>query len=850
MIHTTAARSHAPRGNATLDVPRPQGTQRRRAPNTRVPTQSVGTRSVLAAIFAMLLITAPALGQPAADPYAEALGYKFGQPRIAVMAIEAEIRAAKPEQLRVIEGKLLAMLQNPAATTACKDCVCRQLRQAGSERSAAPLAALLADKDLATVARLAMESIPGAKIDAALRDALPRLQGDLKTGAILTIGARGDRQAVALLAPLAGDKDPATAEAAFYALGRIGGADALRAVQTAAVPDGLKRARFHAVLLCAERMATEGQTADSAAVYRQVFEQSDDVVIKTAALRGIVATDKAQAAPMVTAALKGKCPKLRLAAARFACEPGGAEVLGPVLADLSSLPGDAQVAILDLANDKAALPTALAAFGSSEQGTRVAALGAVGRLGDAAVLPRLLEIAAKASGDEQAAARRGLQGLRGEGIDASLVAAAGAGESARRVEAIRALAARSATASNATLLKGAEDADPAVRAESLRALAVLADAQALPAMVKLLADAKSAAQRDAVESAVIAACRRLDDKGSASACVVGFVPGAGAEVRCSLLRVLARIPTARALEALRAGLAETDAAVKDTAVRGMAEWPDAAAMADLLGIARSAKSPVHKVLALRGLVRLAGLPGGSPAAATAKALAEALALADRIEDKKMVLAALAEVNHAAALDAALGCLADKELEVEAAAAAVKIAKSVRVGNPDAAKAAVQKVLEVCKSPAARQLAESALAMVDVGENIAPQGTAGNPDGLAQDGGATGNQAAIDGNPATYWDEVDNQKLYRLTVTFKRPEKIAAVSILGYEHHDYAPKDFEVLCDSKVVKKVENAQYDNNSLLLGLGGEVTCTTVEFRITGCYGRSPAIRELGIYRPKAGK
>ena len=134
-------------------------------------------------------------------------------------------------------------------------------------------------------------------------------------------------------------------------------------------------------------------------------------------------------------------------------------------------------------------------------------------------------------------------------------------------------------------------------------------------------------------------------------------------------------------------------------------------------------------------------------------------------------------------------------------------------------------------------------------NIAPQGTATSPDGIEKDGGSGGDQTAIDGDTATYWDEADGQKLYRLIVAFKQPEKIAAVSIVGYEHHSYAPKDFEILCDGKVVKKVENAQYDNNFLVVRID-EVKCTSVELKITGYYGNSPAIRELGIYRPVAKK
>jgi hypothetical protein len=313
--------------------------------------------------------------------------------------------------------------------------------------------------------------------------------------------------------------------------------------------------------------------------------------------------------------------------------------------------------------------------------------------------------------------------------------------------------------------------------------------------------------------------------------------------------VLACAPGSKSLEALRAAVDDGDATVADAAIRGLAEWPNPAAAADLLAIGRSDKSPTLKLLALRGAIRLAGPAGKLPAEQAVKLLADAMTLAARTEEKKLALAALSEVDHPAALELASKCLSDPALELEAATAVVKIAKSLRATNPDAAAAAIQKVLDVCKSPAARQPAESAMIVLGGMVNIAPQGTATSPDGLDKDGDASGDQAAIDGDPATYWDEADGQKLYRLVVTFQQPEKIAAISILGYAHHNYAPKDLEVLCDGRVVKKVENAQYDSNFLLLRID-EATCKSVELKITGYYGNSPAIRELGIYRAKGQK
>ena len=116
-------------------------------------------------------------------------------------------------------------------------------------------------------------------------------------------------------------------------------------------------------------------------------------------------------------------------------------------------------------------------------------------------------------------------------------------------------------------------------------------------------------------------------------------------------------------------------------------------------------------------------------------------------------------------------------------------------------------------------------------------------GAKRDGQASGDQAAIDGNPGTYWDEANGAKLYRLVVTFPEPRKVAVLRITGFNHHAYAPKDFDVLCDGKVVKAVRNAQYSDNRLTLAVP-QTACKTVELKITGYYGASPAVRELEIF------
>ena len=119
----------------------------------------------------------------------------------------------------------------------------------------------------------------------------------------------------------------------------------------------------------------------------------------------------------------------------------------------------------------------------------------------------------------------------------------------------------------------------------------------------------------------------------------------------------------------------------------------------------------------------------------------------------------------------------------------------------------------------------------------------------KDHAAIGPQGAVDGLPETYWDETDAQKSYQLRLTLPRPATVSAATILGYEHHNFAPRDFDLFIDGRALKHVTNAVYKDNVLLVRFP-RTTGRVVELKVTGCYGKSPAIRELGLFDLEAKK
>ena len=170
-----------------------------------------------------------------------------------------------------------------------------------------------------------------------------------------------------------------------------------------------------------------------------------------------------------------------------------------------------------------------------------------------------------------------------------------------------------------------------------------------PALVKLLVNLRGNSERRVAENAVVAACkRRTQDR---SAPVLASLPSATGKARVSLLKVLGRIGGAKSLMAVRGLLNDKSAAIRDAAIRALADWPDPEPMPDLLALAKGADQEVHRVLALWGYVRMIGLAGEDGPRETTRVgdYERAWQVARRDEERKLILAGLSDVNDIAAL---------------------------------------------------------------------------------------------------------------------------------------------------------------------------------------------------------
>ena len=179
--------------------------------------------------------------------------------------------------------------------------------------------------------------------------------------------------------------------------------------------------------------------------------------------------------------------------------------------------------------------------------------------------------------------------------------------------------------------------------------------------------------------------------------------------------------------------------------------------------------------------------------------------------RQAIVSQLAGVPNVSALKLAVEVMKRDEAVREAAAdVAARLGRDLAGSQRELVKPAMQQVIALSHNADTIKLADVALRDAARSVNLALNATVSSPDDLEPDGGSGPDAAAVDGNRATYWDETDNQPVYRFQVSFNKPTKVNTLVIVGHAYQSHSPKDFEVLCDDQVVASVTDAPYDERT----------------------------------------
>jgi HEAT repeat protein len=579
------------------------------------------------------------------------------------------------------------------------------------------VASLLRDPTTVDMACYALRPNPSVEAGRALLDALSDSSDELKSILIHVLVQRNNPKTIPVLAGLVESDDQAVAVAALRGLGHFADLDAARALRGAlhSTDNARRAAAAQSLLACAAALAAAGDPDQAVPIYQDLFSEDQPLHVCRGALLGLMRHGGRSGEKVAMAVLAQGPPQLQSAvAARVGLLTGDGviERLLHRLDDLDALQQTTLIAALVEAHGGTLRPHLSRLAEHESEPVRVAAFEAMGRIGDAEFVERLVEAVEAAPAERNAALAALVQLAEGRAA-AVLIAKTKSAPKQVQLELVDVLAARQSLDGLSQLIESTDD-DVAVAA--LRTFAHLADESALDNLfLSLMLAGQSEERRAACKRAIVTIARNRENESPTVETAISRLKEArDINIRCSLLRVLGGLPDDKSYAALVAASDGPNDACRETALRQLFAWPDPRALPTLVKLINESPNDVHRVLALRALVRLAGHENVA-AADQLEYLRLALRHADQPDKLKLVISGLGTARAADAIELLAPLLDSQAVRPEAEVATLTVAARVLDTAPDKAIGAARKLQTTAQNESTRKQAAALIARASAGE---------------------------------------------------------------------------------------------------------------------------------------
>jgi HEAT repeat protein len=556
-----------------------------------------------------------------------------------------------------------------------------QLQLAGGVESIGALSKYLADDRLCDPAARALVTIGSASAKDALRKALTSAQGPRLVTIIKALGTLRCKKAIKEIMKHTSSEDANVRRTALWAAANIGDKSADKVLAKAVEKTtGFEKAKAASLyLLYAQRQAEDGRKRQCAKICRAMIKNRKADVpenVQCAALSTLVSAYGKNALNDLLDAMDSKSVELQAAALGLAGSIEGTPATKKWVKKTKKVAASVRVRILGMLarrGDKYALPTILQYLEDEDKLTRIAAIGASIRLGGDEAVDEVLALLQKTKDSaEIEAAKQALVRLEGEAVLSAVAEALPQMPAGSKIALIDLLAMRTAVGHVDAVLEQTGGEDASVRLAAIKALDDLTGPKDLPKLVELLLEAKTNPERSAAQKAVVKVARQIPNAEERAELLLSALEKVDRDKKPYLLSALGRIGGSKALAAVLAEMKSTNEDVKDAAIRALTNWPDGEAIPELLDVITNTKTLTHKVLAVRGFVRLM-VAADLPARKKAVMFKKALGAVERAEEKRQLLTGLGNVRTAESLGIVQAYLDDETVRTDAALATAKIA---------------------------------------------------------------------------------------------------------------------------------------------------------------------------------
>ena len=524
----------------------------------------------------------------------------------AIGALTANAMAQEPASDK--ERELIGVLTSDAPK-AEKAITCKFLAVYGSAAAVPELAKLLPDEQLSSWARIALEAIPGPEADAALREASQSVEGRLLVGVINSIAVRRDAGAVELLTDRLEDADAQVASSAAVALGKIGNDAATKTLRDVLAngPPAIRSAVAEGCVLCAERSLAEGKAAVAVAIYDEVRAAEVARTRLLEATRGAILARGQDGIPLLVEQLRAPDKGLFQIALFTAREFPGNQVDEALAEELRSARPERGALIVEAMADRKETVVLAAVRDAATDGARpvrLAAISALGRVGDTSCLAPLLDITAEGDEELAATAKKALAELPGANVDRDIVALLPSAEGQKYLALIELVGQRRIAALE-PLLEAVDHSDKEVRAAALTSLGSTVPQEKLSVLITQVTSPKHADDAPVAQLALKTAAVRMANREKCAADLAAALDRAPVATKLVLLDILGAVGGTKALDAVVAAAKSNNDQLQDASTRLLGEWMTIDVAPPLLDLAKTTPADRYTVRAMRAYIRVA-----------------------------------------------------------------------------------------------------------------------------------------------------------------------------------------------------------------------------------------------------
>ncbi|NLS96074.1 MAG: hypothetical protein GXX96_28380 [Planctomycetaceae bacterium] len=597
-------------------------------------------------------------------------------------------------------AKCIALIQSADTPDNDKAVAFKRLAIFGTKYAVPALAPILEDPKWAHYARYSLEPLPDPSVDEAFRAALGKLQGNLLVGVINSIRVRQDPEAVEALAKLL-DRDDDIVAAATAALGKIATKEAVAILseQLAKTQGTLKIQVADACLACADQLLAGGDKAAALDLLDTVRKADVPLFVVEAATQNAILAQGQDGIALLVEGLTSDNAAIRGVSLRSARLILGEAVAKALLGLLGQVPADQQAKLITAMADRgdaSALPAVVKAAGSDVGELRLSAIEALVALGGADNVGLLLEAAADADEDIASAAKKVLIAMPGEDVDAAVVTAVANSQGKALALAIEAAGERRIMAASAALQKAAQSSDAGIQLAAVEALGKTVGLSELPSLIDRRVNAKSDQEKAVAEQAIKDTVIRMPDEDACAAKIAECMGDAPSDVKVFMMERLLDISGQTALKTVVAIARSSDEAMQDKATEVLGNWISADAAPELFSLAKDLKNNSFKIRALRGYIRIARQL--NPSEEDRMLICRnAMAVAERLDEKKLVMEVLTRYPSAASLEIATAATGDDAIRENACQVAIGIAEKIVDANKAAVAAAMPAIIAKTKN---------------------------------------------------------------------------------------------------------------------------------------------------------